>query len=189
MSEAAAPSISRPPFRQDCMAIVNSQARRQTATLCASGVAGDQAVLTMSVNDLRAIRKHAARAFPEEACGGLLGWAKRNGDVRVCKVVPLINACEEDRARRYLIGPSEVLELERCAQRLGLEVVGFYHSHPHAPAAPSDFDLEQAWPWYVYLILGEADGGAAAAAAWRLAEDPRRFRELAISVNPEVHAE
>ena len=36
----------------------------------------------------------------------------------------------------------------------GLDVIGFYHSHPRTPATPSASDLAEAWyPDHLYLIV------------------------------------
>jgi proteasome lid subunit RPN8/RPN11 len=42
-----------------------------------------------------------------------------------------------------------------------MEVVGFYHSHPHSQAHPSATDLAEAdYPEAVHLIVGFVDGTA-----------------------------
>jgi proteasome lid subunit RPN8/RPN11 len=131
-------------------------------------------------DDLAAeIGSHGERAYPEESCGGLLG-AARDDAVEIIATVPLPNRHEDERRRRYLIEPDDVRDLERRADRLGLEVVGFYHSHPDAPAAPSAYDREHSWPWYMYLIIGVRDGTAHEINAWRLAHDRTQFDRIAI---------
>ncbi len=91
------------------------------------------------------------------------------------EAVALTNVREADRHRRYLIAPDDVLALERRAAAADLEVVGYFHSHPDAPARPSAFDREHAWPWYVYLIVSIAEGRATEARAWRLSPDREGF--------------
>lgn len=123
---------------------------------------------------------HAEEAYPEEACGGLLGWP--NGDIlEVVVIAPLMNSRESERRRRYLIGADDVRELERRAAAAGLQIVGYYHSHPDAPAAPSAHDREHAWPWYAYLIVSVRDGIAEDLSAWRLSDDRAQFNRLAIT--------
>ena len=128
---------------------------------------------------LAAMREHAEATYPEEACGGMLGRADSD-TVEVVEVVSLANVREVERRRRYLIGPDDVLALERRAEARGLQVVGYYHSHPDAPAEPSAFDREHAWPWYVYLIVSVAEGRAAEAKAWRLADDRGEYEAVQI---------
>jgi len=50
----------------------------------------------------------------------------------------------------------------RNARCRGLDVVGFYHSHPRSAALPSETDLAEAnYPHHLVLIvgLGPADSG------------------------------
>ena len=92
---------------------------------------------------LEALCAEARAAYPRECCGVLLGRT-REGDGAASRAVvclmPLANAWEGAQERRYLIGSGTVMELERQAEREGLELIGFYHSHPdHAPT-PSAFE-------------------------------------------------
>jgi proteasome lid subunit RPN8/RPN11 len=48
---------------------------------------------------------------------------------------------------------------EKYARDKGLEVVGFYHSHPDDVAVPSQYDLEHAWPTYSYIVMAVEKGG------------------------------
>ncbi len=116
--------------------------------------------------------------YPEEACGGLLGVVRDDGAVEVVDALPLSNRREDGRRRRYLIGPDDVLELERRATAADLLVVGYYHSHPDAPAVPSTFDRDNAWPWYVYLILSVEAGKWMNAKAWRLSAKRDAFEPV-----------
>ena len=54
----------------------------------------------------------------------------------------------------------------------GLEIVGYYHSHPDHPAVPSAYDTAHAWPWYSYLIVRIEQGQPREAASYTL--DPDR---------------
>ncbi len=139
---------------------------------------GDR-MLRLAAGVLDRIGAHAESGYPEEVCGGLLGDA-REDDVRVIDAVPLRNVRDDERERRYLIDPVEVLGLERRAESAGVQVVGFYHSHPDASPVPSEFDRENAWPWYIYLIVSVESERAGAARAWRLAESRERFEPVSV---------
>ncbi|HEX8324962.1 MAG TPA: M67 family metallopeptidase [Tepidisphaeraceae bacterium] len=110
---------------------------------------------------MAAILADCDRRRPEEACGLLFGaaggppeqWAR---SVAADNVWP--DAAE--RTTRYAIDPLVQMRAERQAVADGLDLVGFYHSHPQGPAVPSGFDLDRAWPSYVYLIVGYADPAA-----------------------------
>ena len=125
------------------------------------------------------MQQHAEECYPEEACGGLLGRVE-DGGVQVVRVVPLSNQRKAERHRRYLIGPDDVLDLERRAAEANLQVLGYYHSHPDAPAEPSRFDHAHAWPWYIYVIVGVRDGEAQDARAFRLSNDRQQFDPVKI---------
>lgn len=145
------------------------------------GDAGERGtpVLRLPPEVRAAIVRHAAEAYPEECCGALIG---RDGEPRsVVRVVVAGNARSEDRDRRYLIEPGAVLAVQRGAEEDGLEVVGFYHSHPDHPARPSSFDRDHAWPWYSYVIVPATSSGAGAPRAWRLHDDRSGFDEQEIT--------
>jgi proteasome lid subunit RPN8/RPN11 len=100
-----------------------------------------------------AIRAHGKETYPHECCGFLLGAP---GEVR--EIARASNAREDSPKNRYLIPPIEFVRVQRDADQRGLDVIGFYHSHPDHPARPSAFDRENAWPGYAYLIAA-VDGG------------------------------
>jgi proteasome lid subunit RPN8/RPN11 len=146
------------------------------------GTSADATIqLVASLDVLAAIREHVEATYPEEAPGGLLGIVHDENTIEVVEAAVSANARDEERRRRYLIGPDDVVALERRASQTGLQVVGYYHSHPDAPPAPSDFDREHAWPWYVYLIVSVVAGRAADARAWRLSDDRQAFDVVTIN--------
>ncbi|MER3457741.1 MAG: hypothetical protein C4309_03050 [Chloroflexota bacterium] len=126
---------------------------------------------------LNAIERHAEAAYPHEGCGILLGRVE--GDTRtVTDILPVENQREEAaRRNRYLIPPEVVADGEEMAEQKGLEVIGFFHSHPDHPARPSAFDREHAWPWYSYVITSVERGRASGSRAWRLLDDRSQFVE------------
>jgi proteasome lid subunit RPN8/RPN11 len=65
-----------------------------------------------------------------------------------------------------------------------MELLGFYHSHPDHPAAPSAFDTDHALPWFTYIIVSVEHGKAAAMTAWLLNEERGQFVERMIVVEP-----
>jgi len=133
---------------------------------------------------LDGLRDAARAAYPHECCGALLGRRREGdgGDSRdVVRHVALANTWDGARHRRYLIAGRSVLELERLAEREGLELIGFYHSHPDHAATPSSFDQEHAWPWYTYVIVAAQPGAAGPVRAWRLADDRSAFHEESLT--------
>lgn len=136
--------------------------------------------LDLSAVATDAVRRHVEAVYPEEACGGLLGREAGESGLRILAALPVMNAQATERGRRYLIEAADVLSLERHASALGLEVIGFYHSHPDAPARPSDTDREHAWPSYVYLIVSASRRTCASWRAWRLAEHRGAFDPIEV---------
>ena len=133
--------------------------------------------LAISAQHLSQIARHCQNAYPYEGCGILLGLAE-NGSKTVVDVLPTGNAREKaDQHNRYLIPPESLLEGELQAEERGLEVIGYFHSHPDHPALPSAFDLEQGWPWYSYLIISVRSGRSVAIRSWQLRKDRSGFDE------------
>jgi proteasome lid subunit RPN8/RPN11 len=120
------------------------------------------------------MRAHAAEAYPHECCGALLG-RDRDAVREILDLLPLPNQHELSPRNRFLITPDDFRRAEAAAQARGLDLIGWYHSHPDQPALPSEFDRQHAWPWYSYIIVSVEKGGANAVASWRLAEDRLRF--------------
>ncbi len=122
------------------------------------------------------IRAHGARAYPHECCGALLGTSGEDGAKLVRTLLPLDNRREGDAARtRFLITAEDVLWAMKQARAQGLDIIGYYHSHPDHPAQPSEFDREHAWPGYSYIIVAVAHGKPQDATSWVLADDRSRF--------------
>jgi proteasome lid subunit RPN8/RPN11 len=131
---------------------------------------------------LAEIHANGAAAYPEEGAGLLLGRVA-DEQREVVVILPITNA-REDAARhnRYLITPKDMLRGEQEAARLGLDVIGIFHSHPDHPSRPSEFDREWALPWYAYIITSVQAGRAVESRCWRLSEDRSEFWKEEIKV-------
>lgn len=126
----------------------------------------------------RRIRAEGEKSYPEECCGILLGRIAEDGERRIKDILPVHNADRaEERHHRFRIEPDEFLRVEKEARLRGLDVVGFYHSHPDHPNVPSEHDREQALPFYSYLILSVEKGVAARISFWELSSDRALFYE------------
>jgi len=97
-------------------------------------------------------------------------------------LLPLTAPERESERNRFLIDPAEVRRVERESRARGLDIVGFYHSHPDHPARPSDYDRDHALPWYSYVIIAVEAGEAGPIASWTLREDRSSFEEEAVVV-------
>lgn len=139
-------------------------------------------MLEIASEVLKKIHAHGEKAYPEEGAGFLLG--KVDGEQRrVTAILELVNA-REDAARhnRYLLTPQDYLRGEQEADRLNLDVLGVFHSHPDHPSLPSEFDRQWAMPWFSYLITSVQVGRAAGSRVWRLVEDRSQFDEEKIEI-------
>ena len=126
---------------------------------------------------INVITAHAERDYPHE-CGGMLIGDFGIGKKRVVEVFPLENAHEiEARRDRILILPRDVLRAERYAREQGLDIVGYYHSHPDDSAAPSQYDLDHALPVWSYVIVSVRGGKSADVRSWEMENDRTRFIE------------
>lgn len=130
------------------------------------------------------IRRHGEAAYPAECCGALVGRIEGE-DKEVVRLAPAVNRRTDD-PHRYLIAPDDLRRLDSEVRAAGLEIVGYYHSHPDHPAAPSAFDADHAWPWYSYVIVRIDRGRGAELASWVLADDRPQLLPESLDVFSEV---
>jgi proteasome lid subunit RPN8/RPN11 len=91
---------------------------------------------------------HAREASPRECCGLLIGRAD-------CVVEAVRTRNVAENPSRFLLDPKGHIDGRREARQRGLDVVGFYHSHPSSNAQPSATDrAEASYPDHLYLIIG-----------------------------------
>ena len=130
------------------------------------------------------IRQAGAEAYPNECCGILFG-SEENGVNTVKALKPIENARESgEQYHRFLITAEDMVQAELEARKLGLEIVGFYHSHPDHPARPSDYDRDHALPFYSYIILRVAEGRPELMTSWRLQLSREAFDREELEIEP-----
>lgn len=141
-------------------------------------------MIQLATQQRNEIAAHGERDYPHECCGLLLGTFATPGPKGITEVYPISNAREEEAKRkRFLIRPEELMEGEQYAKKHGLDIIGFYHSHPDHPAVPSAYDLEHAWPLYSYIVVAVSAGVAGDLRSWEMEPDRSRFTEEAISMS------
>ena len=117
---------------------------------------------------------HVRTGYPLEACGALLG---RVGDVH--RVAPLENRETEKPRVRYAIDPRDLVRLDREARGEGLEIVGYFHSHPDHPARPSETDRQRAAEslsdGVFHVVIGVLGGTRTNPTAWVFREAKGSF--------------
>ncbi len=117
-------------------------------------------MLRITPKDYAEIRRHGEETYPHECCGVLLG--KMDGNIRI---VTATARCRNTRIdsphNRYNIDPKDLIRVEKEAREKGVDVVGYYHSHPDHPAQWSQTDLAEAnWSGYSYVITQVTDAKA-----------------------------
>ena len=136
--------------------------------------------LTISRELAEKIRAHGTETYPYECCGALLG---RDNSLReILGLFPLVNRRDDSPRNRFSVTAQDVLEAEKAARQQGMDVVGWYHSHPDHPARPSQFDRDHAWPWYSYIIVSVAEGKPQDMTSWRLNDDRAEFSPEEIDI-------
>ncbi len=135
-------------------------------------------MLVVSGELLEQINAHVEGAYPEEGAGFLLGV---EGEVK--QILAISNAREDEaRHNRFLITPDEYLKAELTADRLGLSLIGVFHSHPDCPNIPSEYDREWAQPFFSYIISRVDAGKTVSHRSWRLQEDRSKYDEEEIEI-------
>ncbi|CAN1213341.1 MPN domain-containing protein [Tumidithrix helvetica PCC 7403] len=151
--------------------------------------------LFLSVEHRLIVQNHAENTYPEECCGLLLGTIDaQDSSIKVgMEVRPMRNAWNEEVARdlqavlptaldakasqassskldRFSIDPQEMLQVQKETRDRGFTIIGIYHSHPNAPAIPSEFDRVVAWQRYSYANASVRVGQVSEIQSWVLDE-------------------
>jgi proteasome lid subunit RPN8/RPN11 len=127
----------------------------------------------------RRIRAHGVATYPHECCGAMLG-RDGDGEREVVDLLPLANRRDDSPRNRFEVTPDDVRLAEKTAREKKMELIGWYHSHPDAPARPSDYDRNHAWPWYSYVIVSIQKGEPVDMTSWRLHDDREAYDPEAI---------
>jgi proteasome lid subunit RPN8/RPN11 len=125
-----------------------------------------------------AIRLEAARSYPHEGCGALLG--RTAGHVSEASALP--NEETGSPRTRFTVSPRDYLAVEGTADARGLRLLGFWHSHPDHPARPSPTDRAYAWPGLLTLVIGVERGSPGEMTAWDVPGHEEPFRQLDLEI-------
>jgi len=118
------------------------------------------------------IRTDGETAYPNECCGVLIGDIDNEGIKTARSTLTIDNAREDgEQYHRFLITPEDMMKAEQTARSMKLDVIGFYHSHPDHPSAPSGYDKDHALPFYSYVIVSVDKGKAQILTSWELMDD------------------
>jgi proteasome lid subunit RPN8/RPN11 len=132
-------------------------------------------MIILTKSHLSELEDHARNERPNEACGILAGRENRVERIYKCKNI------SENPASHYVIEPEQLLEVFNDVADRGLEIIGFYHSHPAGPLGPSNIDLSEAsWHECSYVILHPGGIGS-----WIWDEEKGQFVEEEIQIIPQ----
>ena len=133
----------------------------------------------------RQIESEGEAGYPNEICGMIFGREEKDavGNVRRLteKLIVGKNVFEADEQyHRFSIDPRAQMKAERSAEKEGLTLLGYYHSHPDHPARPSEYDREHAWEFYSYVIVAITKGKATDMTSWVLNGETKQFAKQEI---------
>ena len=97
---------------------------------------------------------HAIERQPNESCAMLLG--EKIDDTWNVKEVFLTENIDKSQTN-FTISPEELLKGYKLAEKMHLELVGVFHSHPNSDTTPSDTDKKfmqnNPVPWIIFSSL------------------------------------
>jgi len=116
--------------------------------------------LLLSKDLYQQLRTHGEETYPHECCGILLGKSTEE-NLHVRQLIRAGNTRTDSAHNRYNIAPQELIKAQREGRKQGLDIVGFYHSHPDHPAQWSTTDFAEAhWFGCAYVITAVEQGAA-----------------------------
>ncbi len=125
-----------------------------------------------------AMLDHGRKGYPFEVCGVFLAAP---GTRDVVRAVPMLNREQEKPRVRYTIAPEDLVRVQREARAEGLDVIGYYHTHPDHPARPSETDrriaAEGLSDGVVHVVIGVEQGIHATPTAWVFRDATQAFDE------------
>jgi len=155
-------------------------------------------LLRLSPEVAQSIAAHAETTYPDECVGLLFG--SLDGELKTAlsayavenRWAGQVSLAESDdpssRRDRFYLDPRDYLRADREARASGLEIVGCYHSHPDAPATPSERDRVGAQAIggtsFAFVIQSVRAGAAAELASWLLVDSGARFTEEELQLWP-----
>ena len=144
-------------------------------------------MLRIEYADYEALRAHGEETYPNECCGVLLGKSNATLGNQVRQIVRAGNTRTDSAHNRYNIAPIELVKIQRQARELGLDIIGFYHSHPDHPAQWSQTDIAEAhWLGCSYIITSVEKGNAVLTNSFLLtgtSEDDKGFEDEGIQID------
>ena len=144
-------------------------------------------MLRIHYSDYETLRAHGEETYPNECCGVLLGKNVAGEGNHVQQIIRAGNTRTDSAHNRYHIAPQELVKIQRQARGLGLDIVGFYHSHPDHPAQWSKTDFAEAhWLGCSYIITSVEKCKSVVTNSFLLSgtgEEDKNFEDEAIQID------
>ena len=143
--------------------------------------------MSLSISDqlYQELRAHGEETYPNECCGIMLGKTEGE-DTRVEALIRAGNTRTDSAHNRYHIAPQELIKAQREGRKAGVDIVGFYHSHPDHPAMWSSTDFAEAhWFGCSYVITAVEKGKSAITNSFLLTgtgEEDKAFADQTVTV-------
>lgn len=130
--------------------------------------------------------------IPRKITNQLLHFAQLSPDAEICGLIgskndlatscyPIKNRADQPR-QRFLLDAEQQISAMSAMRDQGEELFAIYHSHPSAPAIPSDTDLElAAYPEALYLIISLNTKGVLEMRGFKI--NHKIAREIALSLS------
>ncbi|HEY3411527.1 MAG TPA: M67 family metallopeptidase [Armatimonadota bacterium] len=156
-------------------------------------------MLTVPNNLMSEMRAHGAAGYPHEVVGVMAGTYTR-GEKTVTRLFrganqfrlaeqsggAALEALREDlevegsSQNRFFMTGDEMRAIDAQCRAEGIDIIGFYHTHPDHPARPSVTDLhfaQQTLPGYSYVIMSVEQGTPGHTTCWVLNDEETAFEE------------
>ena len=113
--------------------------------------------IVLTQKDKDELVTHAVGQQPSESCAMLLG--KKVGNNWNVKEVFLTQNIDNSQTN-FTISPEELLKGYQLAEKIQLELVGVFHSHPNSDAIPSSTDKKfmqnNPVPWIIFSCVNNS---------------------------------
>jgi proteasome lid subunit RPN8/RPN11 len=154
-------------------------------------------MITIPSNLMSELFAHATEGYPNEVVGVMAG-TYAHGEKTVTRLFcgenqfrlaeqtggAALEALREDlevegsSANRFFMTGDEMRAIDAQCRAEGIDIIGFYHTHPDHPARPSVTDLhfaQQTLPGYSYVIVSVENGIPRDTTCWVLNDDETAF--------------
>jgi proteasome lid subunit RPN8/RPN11 len=140
--------------------------------------------ITFTSDSWQSLKDLSEQAYPFEGCGLLLGPLSKDKVVR--QIVILRNILRDEGRGRFdfSFSPQEFMVAQTAAEKMKMDVVGIFHTHPDHPPRPSVTDASQPMlAGWINIIAAVHGGKFKEAKAWWREDEVQPFIEAQLTVS------